>query len=81
MGGAWRGVLLARAGHPSAQCLGLGLALVNAVARAHRADLATTARPEGGLAVTVRFPRPAPPGPGPRYLCPEAGPAVPADVA
>jgi signal transduction histidine kinase len=34
---------------------GLGLAIVNAVAQAHRATLATTARPEGGLAITVRF--------------------------
>jgi signal transduction histidine kinase len=34
---------------------GLGLAIVNAVAQAHHATLATTARPEGGLAITVRF--------------------------
>ena len=35
---------------------GLGLAIVAAVADAHGADLTVTARPEGGLAVTVTFP-------------------------
>ncbi|MEU8118938.1 ATP-binding protein [Spirillospora sp. NPDC049024] len=39
---------------------GLGLAIVNAVAQAHRATLTTVARPEGGLAITVRFARPSP---------------------
>jgi len=34
---------------------GLGLAIVNAVAQAHHATLTTAARPEGGLAITVRF--------------------------
>jgi signal transduction histidine kinase len=34
---------------------GLGLAIVNAVAQAHHATLTTSARPEGGLAITVRF--------------------------
>jgi signal transduction histidine kinase len=34
---------------------GLGLAIVNAVAVAHHAELATSAPPEGGLAITVRF--------------------------
>ncbi len=34
---------------------GLGLAIVNAVARAHHATLTTTARPQGGLTVTVHF--------------------------
>ncbi|MFF4418679.1 sensor histidine kinase [Streptosporangium sp. NPDC001559] len=34
---------------------GLGLAIVNAVAQAHRATLATSARPEGGLSITVWF--------------------------
>jgi signal transduction histidine kinase len=34
---------------------GLGLAIVNAVARAHHATLGIAARPEGGLTVTVRF--------------------------
>ncbi|MGP3966770.1 sensor histidine kinase [Streptomyces sp. 6N223] len=37
---------------------GLGLAIVHAVARAHHAPLTISARPEGGLAVTVRFVRP-----------------------
>ncbi|WP_445528078.1 sensor histidine kinase [Streptomyces cyslabdanicus] len=37
---------------------GLGLAIVHAVARAHHATLTTTAPPEGGLAVTVRFAHP-----------------------
>ncbi|GAA2713054.1 sensor histidine kinase [Actinoplanes palleronii] len=35
---------------------GLGLAIVNAVAQAHHATLTTSARTEGGLAITVRFP-------------------------
>ncbi|MFD4509401.1 sensor histidine kinase [Streptomyces sp. NPDC058457] len=34
---------------------GLGLAIVRAVAQAHHATVTTTARPEGGLAVTARF--------------------------
>ncbi|MGW6504149.1 sensor histidine kinase [Nonomuraea angiospora] len=34
---------------------GLGLAIVNAVAQAHHATLTAGARPEGGLAITVRF--------------------------
>jgi signal transduction histidine kinase len=34
---------------------GLGMAIVAAVARAHAADLAVRARPEGGLDVTVTF--------------------------
>jgi signal transduction histidine kinase len=37
---------------------GLGLAIVTAVARAHDATLTTSARPEGGLAITVRFAQP-----------------------
>jgi signal transduction histidine kinase len=37
---------------------GLGLAIVKAVAEAHHATLTTTARAEGGLAITVRFTRP-----------------------
>jgi signal transduction histidine kinase len=36
--------------------LGLGLSIVRAVADAHHATVTATARPEGGLAVTVRFP-------------------------
>ncbi len=34
---------------------GLGLAIVDAVTRAHHATITTSARPEGGLSVTVRF--------------------------
>ncbi|MEV0590503.1 sensor histidine kinase [Nonomuraea cavernae] len=34
---------------------GLGLAIVHAVTQAHRATLTTSARPEGGLSITVRF--------------------------
>jgi signal transduction histidine kinase len=37
---------------------GLGLAIVNAVAQAHHATLTTTARTEGGLAITVLFAHP-----------------------
>jgi signal transduction histidine kinase len=36
---------------------GLGLAIVSAVTQAHHAALTATARPEGGLSVTVRFAR------------------------
>jgi signal transduction histidine kinase len=42
---------------------GLGLAIVNAVAQAHHATLTTSARPEGGLAITVRFAHPSHPNP------------------
>lgn len=38
---------------------GLGLAIVDAVAQAHHATLTTSARPEGGLAITVRFAHPS----------------------
>jgi signal transduction histidine kinase len=38
---------------------GLGLAIVNAVAQAHHATLTTSARPAGGLAITVRFAHPS----------------------
>jgi signal transduction histidine kinase len=34
---------------------GLGLAIVNAVTQAHRATLTATARPQGGLTITVWF--------------------------
>ncbi|NRQ34518.1 HAMP domain-containing histidine kinase [Nonomuraea sp. NN258] len=40
---------------------GVGLAIVQAVAQAHDADLTARARPEGGLSITVRF---APGSPG-----------------
>jgi signal transduction histidine kinase len=36
--------------------LGLGLSIVQAIADAHDATRTTTARPEGGLAITVAFP-------------------------
>ena len=39
---------------------GLGLAIVNAVTQAHHATLTTSACPEGGLSITVRFARGAP---------------------
>ncbi|MGG8407790.1 sensor histidine kinase [Streptomyces sp. 12297] len=42
---------------------GLGLAIVTAVAQAHHATLTTVARPEGGLAITVRFTHPSHPNP------------------
>ena len=35
---------------------GLGLSIVQAIATAHHATLLAEARPEGGLAVEVRFP-------------------------
>ena len=34
---------------------GIGLAIVNAVTQAHHATLTTSARPEGGMSITVRF--------------------------
>jgi signal transduction histidine kinase len=34
---------------------GLGLAIVNAVTQAHHATLSTSARPEGGMSITVQF--------------------------
>ncbi|MEU3735353.1 HAMP domain-containing sensor histidine kinase [Streptomyces sp. NPDC033538] len=42
---------------------GLGLAIVTAVAQAHHATLTTSARPEGGLVITVRFAHPSHPYP------------------
>ncbi|MFI6594843.1 sensor histidine kinase [Nonomuraea sp. NPDC050536] len=41
--------------HGSRDGYGLGLAIVNAVTQAHHATLTTSARPEGGLSITVRF--------------------------
>ncbi|MEA2180006.1 MAG: hypothetical protein QOG77_3303 [Solirubrobacteraceae bacterium] len=43
--------------HGDAPGAGLGLSIVQAVADAHRATLAITAQPEGGLDVIVRFAR------------------------
>lgn len=42
---------------------GLGLAIVNAVTQAHHATLTTSARPEGGLCIAVRWPAVKAPGP------------------
>ena len=39
--------------------LGLGLAIVRAIAVAHGADITAHARPEGGLDITVTFPAPS----------------------
>jgi signal transduction histidine kinase len=44
----------ARTGHNNGH--GLGLSIVQAIARAHGADLDAHARPEGGLAIEVAFP-------------------------
>ncbi|GGO82880.1 sensor histidine kinase [Nonomuraea cavernae] len=41
--------------HGSRDGYGLGLAIVNAVTHAHHATLTTSARPEGGLSITVWF--------------------------
>lgn len=41
--------------HGRSDGYGLGLAIVNAVAQAHYATLTTSARPEGGLSIAVRF--------------------------
>jgi signal transduction histidine kinase len=41
-----------------AEGLGLGLSIVAAVAKAHKAMLEVSAGPEGGLSVAVRFPAP-----------------------
>lgn len=46
--------------HSRREGYGLGLAIVDAVARAHHAALTTVARPDGGLAITVAFERGAP---------------------
>ena len=43
--------------------LGLGLAIVSAIAAAHDADLRAVTRAAGGLAIEVRFPSPPPAGP------------------
>jgi signal transduction histidine kinase len=46
-----------RTGHGGG--VGLGLSIVDAIAIAHRAELRVVARPEGGLEVSVAFPRSA----------------------
>jgi signal transduction histidine kinase len=46
-----------RTGH--GRGVGLGLSIVDAIATAHRAEVRVAARPEGGLDVSVTFPRPS----------------------
>jgi signal transduction histidine kinase len=46
--------LNARTGHKGGH--GLGLSIVQAIATAHRAELVTRARPQGGLTIEVSFP-------------------------
>jgi signal transduction histidine kinase len=57
--------------------LGLGLAIVSAVAAAHGADLRAVTRAAGGLAVEIVFPVP-PAEPPPREVAPAGRIAVPA---
>ena len=45
---------------------GLGLSIVRAIATAHRATVAATPGPDGGLAITVTFPSDGEPGPSGR---------------
>ena len=40
--------------------LGLGLSIVRAVADAHHAEVTANARPNGGLAITIRLPPSSP---------------------
>ena len=59
--------------------LGLGLAIVSAIAAAHGAELHAVTRAVGGLAIEVLFPLPAPAGPparGERILAPAQPAAV-----
>jgi signal transduction histidine kinase len=58
--------------------LGLGLAIVHAIAVAHGAELTAHARPEGGLDITVSFPsRGAPPHPQLPRAAPQGAPPAP----
>ena len=68
-GGAGR-----EAGGPGRSGLGLGLAIVSAIAAAHGAELRAVTRAAGGLAVEVVFP-PVPAGPGRREEERAAAPA------
>jgi signal transduction histidine kinase len=52
---------------------GLGLSIVAAIVRAHGARLLARARPQGGLAVEVRFPAARAPERGPRTQTPVSG--------
>jgi signal transduction histidine kinase len=47
--------------------LGLGLAIVGAIAAAHAAELRALTRVTGGLAIEIVFPPPPPPPPGPAW--------------
>ncbi len=49
---------------------GLGLSIVRAIATAHHASLVARSQPDGGLTVTVRFPRP---GAGPPHFAATPG--------
>ncbi|MET7937438.1 HAMP domain-containing sensor histidine kinase [Streptomyces sp. NPDC005322] len=64
----------ARTGRPDG--LGLGLSIVQAIAAAHDASLSTTARPEGGLTITVTFPPVSEPAPVSRRRSPQQVPTV-----
>ncbi|MEV5602505.1 HAMP domain-containing sensor histidine kinase [Streptomyces sp. NPDC052299] len=55
-----RGTERVHTDHPGA---GLGLAIVRSITRAHDGTLTLTARPDGGLRVTVELPAASPPGP------------------
>jgi signal transduction histidine kinase len=55
---------------------GLGLAIARTLARAHGGDLEAEPLPEGGLAVTLRWPRAAARRPADRPVGPEEGDAV-----
>jgi two-component system, OmpR family, sensor histidine kinase VanS len=56
-----RGTGRTRTDHPG---VGLGLAIVDSITRAHDGTLTLTARPAGGLCVTVRLPKAPPPAAG-----------------
>jgi signal transduction histidine kinase len=53
--------------------LGLGLAIVQAIAAAHGADLNAVTRAAGGLAIEIRFP-PGPPPAGQDHETPASAP-------
>jgi two-component system, OmpR family, sensor histidine kinase VanS len=57
----WRGTERIHADHAG---VGLGLAIVKSITHAHHGTLRLTARPAGGLCVTVRLSAAAPPHPG-----------------
>jgi signal transduction histidine kinase len=65
----------ARTGHGKAAGFGLGLSIVQAIAKAHDATISTLTQPAGGLAITVTFP-PVPAGVPPAPRTPSARPAT-----